>query len=413
MKLKPLHGLSTLALSVAVAACSSSPAKPSGTNSTTAALQATPGDGAQLTYASQPLTLTVNNAASTGGGTRTYTFEVATDQGFGSIAYAKNGVAEGANGKTSLTIDTLKGATTYYWRSRVHSGSDDGPNSASRTVSVGPQVVLQTPVLASPASGAAATGQTVLTVNNVQRSGPAGQIYYTFDLSDSSSFSNIVFTSTVAEQGGGTTSVTVTAQLPAGTYYWRALASDPSNQVTTSYSSPSSFSYTQFDMRQALIWDNPSDLGSWAQTANITYADTSGEFVVVDFDKRDGPGRWPDVGFGSGSLEYTLGMCANIGGQWNCSAVIQFWSGRDLQAGGHPWEIGLNWYYDRRWGNLMGYQPACGDIVGLFVAAGNLRDNGNVITKERSNVLMQPWCSTYSASSLQRIQMRSLPFTKR
>ncbi|HEX3704606.1 MAG TPA: hypothetical protein VHU82_14845, partial [Vicinamibacterales bacterium] len=114
---------------------------------------------------------------------------------------------------------------------------------------------------------------------------------------------------------------------------------------------------------------------------------------------RTGPGRWPDVGFGEGSLEYTLGMCVNIQGTWNCSATVQFWFGRDLGASGRPDEIGINWWYDGRWGNLLGYQPAFGETVGIFVAAGNLRDNGNVITKERSNVVLMPFGGTYSASA--------------
>ena len=152
-------------------------------------------------------------------------------------------------------------------------------------------------------------------------------------------------------------------------------------------------------MKNALIFDNPQDLGSWAETATITTIQTSGQYVIVDFDKRLGPDHWPSVGFGDGDLEYTLGMCAQISGQWNCSAVVQFWYGRDLEQGGHPWEIALNWFYDQRWGNLMGFQPAQGEIVGIFVAAGNLRDSGNVITKERSKVVLIPWGTDYYAGN--------------
>jgi hypothetical protein len=151
-------------------------------------------------------------------------------------------------------------------------------------------------------------------------------------------------------------------------------------------------------MRDALIWDNPSDLGSWAETATITSIQFTDNAFLVDFDKRTGGGRWPDVGFGAGSLEYTLGMCVNIGGEWNCSATVQFWFGRDLAASGRPDQIGINWWYDRRWGHLLGYQPAFGETVGIFVAAGNLRDNGNVITKERSNVVLMPFGGSYTAN---------------
>ena len=124
-----------------------------------------------------------------------------------------------------------------------------------------------------------------------------------------------------------------------------------------------------------------------------------GSALLVDFDERTNTGRWPNVPFGTGNLEYTLGMCVNIRGQWNCSATVQFWYGRDLTASGRPDEIAINWWYDSRWGNLKGYQPAMGETVGIFVAAGNLRDSGAVITKQRSNVVLMPFGGTYHAAA--------------
>ena len=138
----------------------------------------------------------------------------------------------------------------------------------------------------------------------------------------------------------------------------------------------------------ALLTPKPSDITS------IDFTDSA---ILVEFDKRDGPDRWPDVGFGGGSLEYTLGMCVNIQGHWNCSATVQFWYGRDLEASGLPSEIGRNWWYDQRWGALIGYQPSCGETVGIYAAAGNLRDIGNVIAKERTNIVLMPFCGAYRA----------------
>ena len=149
-------------------------------------------------------------------------------------------------------------------------------------------------------------------------------------------------------------------------------------------------------MKNATIWNNPQNLASWAETGTITKVEF-GDFFIVDFDKRTGPGSWPDVGFGSdGSLQYTLGLCLNVGGNWHCSAAIQFWSGRDLEAGGSPNNIAIDWYYDpHRWGALTGHQPQNGELVGVFAAAGNLRDNGKVIVEERTNVLMVRWGTDY------------------
>jgi hypothetical protein len=90
-------------------------------------------------------------------------------------------------------------------------------------------------------------------------------------------------------------------------------------------------------------------------------------------------------------------MCLNINGQWYCSAAIQFWEGRELEASGVPSEIGINWYYDRRWGPMKGYQPSLGETVGIFVAQGNLRDFGKSSVKERSNVVLMPFGGSYRA----------------
>jgi hypothetical protein len=350
----------------------------------------------QFKFAEQPITLTVTNAVSTGTTALTYTFEVASDAAFASKVYSKEGVASGS-GQTSLKIDTLPGpaAKSYFWRARATSGSLAGPYSNGRGFGIGAAVTLATPVLASPGSGQTVGGQPTLTVNNVQRTGPAGQIVYRFEVSTSSSFGSLAAVATVNEQNGSTTSTTINANLGNGNYFWRVQASDPSNAITTGFSSVGPFTVQLFNIANAVIWDNPGDFKSWAETSAITYVQFTDDAILVDFDKRDGPGRWPDVGFGSGALEYTLGMCVNIQGTWNCSATIQFWYGRDLEASGLPSYIAANWWYDTRWGALQGYQPSCGETVGIYAAAGNLRDSGNVIAKERTNIVLMPFCGAY------------------
>jgi hypothetical protein len=412
MKLKSLSIWSALALLVVTTACTkASPTRPSdeGASGQTAAVTdavtgvtltaptpVSPAANQQFKFAEQPLTLTVTNALSTGTTPLTYTFEVASDAAFATKVFSKDGVAAGS-AQTSLKIDTLPGpaAKSYFWRARVSSGSLTGPYSTVRAFAVGAAVTLSTPVLASPGAGATVGGQPTLTVNNVQRTGPAGQIVYRFEVSSAASFASVLATSTATEQGGGATSATITANLSNGNYFWRVQASDPSNAITTAYSSVSPFTVQLFDIQKANIWDNPADFKSWAETATITSVIFTDDAILVDFDKRDGPDRWPDVGFGSGALEYTLGMCVNIQGTWNCSATVQFWHGRDLEASGHPAYIAADWWYDARWGALQGYQPSCGETVGIYVGAGNLRDSGNVIAKERSNIVLMPFCGQY------------------
>jgi hypothetical protein len=379
----------------------------------TAPTLVSPSVNQQFKFAEQPITLTVANAVSTGTTALTYTFEVASDAAFASKVYSKDGVAAGS-AQTSLKIDTLPGpaAKNYFWRARVSSGSLAGPYSAARGFGIGAAVTLSTPVPASPGAGATVGGAPTLTVNNVQKTGPAGQIVYRFEVSNSSTFGSTLAVATVTEQGGGTTSTTINANLANGNYFWRVQASDPSNAITTAFSGASPFTVQLFDLQKANIWDNPPDFKSWAETSRVTSVVFTDDAILVDFDKRDGPDRWPDVGFGSGALEYTLGMCVNIQGTWNCSATVQFWYGRDLEASGLPSYIAANWWYDSRWGALQGYQPVCGETVGIYAAAGNLRDSGNVIAKERTNIVLMPFCGSYR-DGVGVLGVRSLKSVKR
>jgi hypothetical protein len=421
LKFAPISAV--LALMAITAACTSnSPLQPttgstsSGSavaTSSTTAVPASPADGAQIPHLSQPVTLTVTNAVSTSTAPQTYTFEVATDSAFANIVYSKSGVAAGSGGQTSLTIDKVKPATTYYWRARDTNGATVGPTTAAKTFAIGPEIIFQTPVLASPAQSATASGKANLTVNNVQFTGPVSQITYQFDMSDSSSFGNILFTTKVAQQGAaqtGQTSTQVTIPLTSGAvYFWRVQASDSPSGVASPFSNAFSFTFISFDPRKAIFVDNPPDVGSWPQTATITSVNFTDNAILVEFDKRQGPGKWNEAGFGNGGVQYTLGLCFNLGGQWYCSAPIQFWDGRDLEASGLPSQIALNWYYDARWGAMQGHQPAYGEQVAIWVGHGNLRDSGNNY-KERSDFVVMDFGGNYAAAAtlLNRNQSRRI-----
>lgn len=417
MKLKSLSIYTALALAVAAAACTkTSPTRPTDTASVastesvtdakagitiTTPVLVSPTDGERFRYAEQPLTLTIRNAASTGSSGTTYLFQVASDAGFASIVYSKDGVAEGGNGQTSLKIDTLAGQKDYFWRARANAGSLAGPFSKGRQFNVGPQVVIQAPTPVSPANGGQASGsQPSLTVANASRTGPAGPITYRFELSDSSSFGNLIGVATVSEQSGGQTTAEVAASLVTnGTYYWRVRADDSSNGVSSPYSSVSSFRYVPFDLSQAIIVNSPQDLARWPETTKITMVNFTVESFQVDFDRRQSGNKWPETvppGW-SGGIQYTLGMCVKPNQNWYCSGVVQFWDGRSLDDSTPPSYVGRNWFYDGRWAPILGYQPSNGEQVGLFVGSGNLRD-GNGFTEascprvcERSNVAMVEW----------------------
>jgi hypothetical protein len=389
--------LATLCL-LPAAACSKSAT--SASSSFGAPLASAPANGASIAFSAQPITLTVTNAVRAGSASATYSVEVATDSGFANKAYTKDGIPEGSGGTTSIPLSSLNGGTTYYWHTAAVIDGVKGVMAPARTFTVQPNIVFSPPGISNPGNGGTASDtRPTFTVTNATVSGPAGSVAYEFQVATSSSFQTILASSGPVAQGNGSTSWTSSVDLTPGTYVWRARATDTQNNVQGPYADAASFTLVPFDMRKANIWDNPQDLGSWAETANITRVDLSSGRIVVDFDKRVSPDHWPDVGFGDGSIEYTLGVCLNIGGTWNCSAVVQFWFGRELDAGGDVGDMAGQWFYDGRWGAMMGHQPAPGEIVGWFVAAGNLRDSGNVITKERSKVLFLPYGQNYSAST--------------
>ena len=415
MNLKSLGTWSALALLLATAACTkTSPTRPSDlassaqsesvTDATTGVTLTspqltTPTLNQQFKNVEQPVTLTIKNAVTTGTTALTYGFEVATDVGFTKKVYNKEGVAAGANNQTVLKIDKIGAAQTYYWRARATSGGLAGPYTAPGSFAIGPEVILQQPVLGDPAANATVGDTPVLNVVAVPRSGPAGPVFYRFEIAEAASFAGLVYAATVPERTDlfGYTPHTVTRKLERKTYFWRVQATDPENAVTSEFSATGQFKVEPFSLSQAVIVNNPSDLPSWAETTAITSIDFTSNAMLVDFDKRTGPGRWPESGFGSGGIQYTLGMCLFINQQWYCSAAIQFWEGRDLEASGLPSRIAADWFYDARWGAMQGHQPSRGETVGIFVAQGNLRDIGKTSVKERSNVVLIPFGDNYRA----------------
>lgn len=117
-----------------------SPVSPTGggASNITAPTVDTPADDAQLDTL-RP-TLTVNNASSSGSGSRSYEFQISDNNAFTVVAgrmasfvvaVTQAGIAEGP-GRTSFTPQQdLLPATRYYWRARANVGAEQGPWSAT------------------------------------------------------------------------------------------------------------------------------------------------------------------------------------------------------------------------------------------------------------------------------------------
>lgn len=390
-----------LILALVVAAGCSTTSGPSATMAT-GSLKS-PADQTTYKYKEQPITLTTANGMSTGSNAVTYVFEVATDTAFASKVYTSAKVPAGS-GQTSNTLDrTLEGgsggvAKTYYWRVQLFDGDAAGPYSSVQKFGVMPPATLSIPALVSPGNGETTGAIPHFVINNSTVSNTTGTISYNYQISRNSTFTDKVESGFANQQSGGQTGWDAKSQLDGGaTYYWRVWASDAAGNLSD-MSAVNSFKVQVFDPTKAIFWDNPN-IGRWSETAAITRVDFSQGYVVVDFDKRQGGGRWPSVPFGDGkggTIQYCLGMCFFIEGKWQCSAAIQFWDGRELEAGGRADEIGINWYYDGRWGSMAGHQPAPGELVAIFVANGNVRDSMSWGIEQRSNFLLLPYGVNYN-----------------
>ena len=171
------------------------------------------------------------------------------------------------------------------------------------------------------------------------------------------------------------------------------IATDPANAVTSVASAPSAMAVQPFSLLQATILDSPDNFAFFTETAKITTLIMGPYGINVDFTKKNGPDRWPDIyppGF-SGPIQYCLGMAWKIDGHWYASAPIEMWNDRP-EGGGPPQEYALNWFYNPvRWAPMTFHQPEPGETIGFFVVAGDVRGfNSNQKYQERSNVVLVP-----------------------
>jgi hypothetical protein len=229
-----------LPLVVIVSACSSSsPLQPS----IAAPRPLQPANGTQIANASQPVTLVVNNATTTGTGALSYTFEVATDAAFTNKVATILNVPQGATGQTSVQLKALGDGLDYYW----HAGAGTSSVfSAAFKFTIGPAIRIGAPTPVAPLNGATTTGWPTFTVNDGAKSGPVGSLVYRFDIATSADFTSIVLTGTVSEQSNQTSFTPSSSQSapPQTALFWRATAIDPVNVIASLPSAPQSFTYS-------------------------------------------------------------------------------------------------------------------------------------------------------------------------
>jgi hypothetical protein len=187
-----------------------------------------PGVNARVDTTTQPITLVVQNAATTGVRPITYLFEVATDAGFASVVFRRDGIPQDPSGHTSLRLpDPLAPEHTYFWHARAEDGANTGTFTAPIAFAVYTPVVFTAPGPISPINNVTVDSvRPTVTFTNAARTGPAGPVAYLVEASDTDSFAN-KFSITVAEQPGQT-SIASPSAMPANIQvFWHVRAFDP------------------------------------------------------------------------------------------------------------------------------------------------------------------------------------------
>jgi hypothetical protein len=370
--------------------------------------------GQRIAVDRQPVTLLIENSSTNGVRPLSYSFEIATDAAFNSKVFSRDSVAPGEGGRTSLRLsDALQTGRTYFWRARALDGANESPYANAAAFDIYTPIVIDSPPPVSP--GINATIDNIrprFTFANAPRSGPVGAIMYLVEVADSDAFTNKIAQWTGAEQPNQTTLDIPVDLAYSKVYYWHVRAYDPTTlgpfSLTRAFATPPvspnptpgpdpnpgpSAANDAVSLSLATILNSPRDLGRWPITTAITSIDIRSNGVRVEFSKKSGPGRWPDItppGW-DGPLQYTLGMVLNHNGQWYASAPVEFWYGLDY-SGGPPSQYAHNWFYDPgRWAPMTYHQPAVGEQIGFFVCAGDCRnstDGSRSPVKERSNVVV-------------------------
>jgi len=377
-----------------------------------------PGAGQKIAVDKQPITLLIQNAATNGVRPLSYTFEIATDSNFTTKVFTKDKVVPGTDGRTSLKLpDALATGKTYYWRALAQDGANTGSYTPTANFAVYTPIVLEAPAPFLPAANSTtASIRPTFVVNNAPRSGPVGAIQYVLELAYDAGFTNKVTSWLATETPTQTTTSTPDLKYST-TYYWHVRAYEATFGYgpwgpTVAFTTPADAvaapappvggapnpggggggGQDAFNLAAAVIQSSPTGVASWPVTTKITSLSVRTDGIAVEFSKKSGPGRWPDVvppGW-SGPLQYTLWIALNIGGTWHTCSPIEFWYGLAANGGDITVDnqIAKNWTY---YCGPMARQPAVGEMVGFFVTAGDQRLKDAHIIHERSNVVLIPF----------------------
>jgi hypothetical protein len=361
-----------------------------------------PTPGAKVAVDLQPVTLTVENANTSGVRPLSYMFEVAIDATFTNKVFMREGVEPG-DGRTKLRLpDPLATGRSYFWRVRAQDGANTGPFSDPATFNVFTPIVIEAPgpIVPSPNS-TVTTLRPQFVVNNARRSGPVGAITYQIEVSDTQTFAAKIAAWSVGEQPNQTTFDLPVDLKYSSLYYWHVRGTDPTTigpwSATLAFATPAPPPVPSptptpgpggdFNLAAARIVVSP-DVRSWPVTSEITSIRLGGGFFHIDHTKRC---RWPGVDIGGALQESTVWVFFQIGGQWYGSGGERLRPCQTDKELGRPSDIGPGWFYSPVWAPMAGYVPQPGELVGFMMAAGSTRADSNAPVHERSRVVLIRW----------------------
>lgn len=368
-----------------------------------------PGQEAQVAVDQQPVVLVVNNAESNGVRPLNYVFQVATETSFAAPLFTQNGVAPGESGQTRVVMTGSLTPGRYYWRANAQDGANTGEFTAPVAFTVYTPVVIQAPVLVSPANGALLTTlRPTLTINNAARTGPAGAITYAFEASTDAAFAGGKFATVGVPEGSGQTSYTLNTDLPTSTnIFWRVRAFDsghtgPYSQIRQ-FMTPapaavppppsggggggSASAGDELNLNTVTVQLGPQAIASWAVTSTVTGTSTTGGSLCINHTKL---GRWPSTVFFDDPntlVEGNQWVFAFIGGKWYGGAADWYRPGQGCKgvvASG----IGADAFGMEP---LHSWVPKQGETFGLMSSTPARAWPAMRTLDERSNVVLVKW----------------------
>lgn len=383
---------------VGAAACAKSPVEPAGPVSLTVASLTSPANGASFKNVEQPVTLTITNAQVSSTDAVTYTFEVATDVAFNSKVVSQD-VAQGSGSTTSLKLGTLPAGADYYWRTRTSAGGTVGVAATPLKFTIGPAVTIQAPVPVSPVGSTGLSPRPTFTVTNAVRTGPVTAMSYRFEVSKANTFTTIAASATVAEQTTRT-AWTPTSDLEGGTtYYWRVQAIDAASGVTSAYSTTATGATQVVIDLTKVNWQRFVNIANWPITNTIVAVEQDGAPpgpMCINHTKR---GIWPTADFFGDpavQVEGNQWYFANIGGIWYGGSGENMRPNQICKQGQMSEAIGP----DGTWGGPMDtWQPRAGEPVGYMMTTPARFWPAMKTVDERSNMVVQAWIDTRSATA--------------